>query len=117
MEGLRREIQIPCKDPKFSSLKMILERISEPRIKRKGERGSPCLIPREGKNLPKGTPSRRMEKEEVVIHCLIHWIHMGWKPSKDKIFNKNSHSKESKAFSMSSFKAICPPLPFFCFIE
>jgi len=63
--------RMPCRDPGISSLMKILERISEPRIKRKGDRGSPCLRPREGKNLPKGAPSSRMEKEEVVMHCLI----------------------------------------------
>jgi hypothetical protein len=51
-----------------SSFRRSLDKISEPGMKRKGERGSPCLRPCVGKNLPYGTPSKRMEKEDVDRH-------------------------------------------------
>ena len=41
-------ILMPCKLPRCSSFKMSLDKISDPRMKRNGERGSPCLRPREG---------------------------------------------------------------------
>jgi hypothetical protein len=79
-------------------------------MNKKGERGSSYLKPLEGVNLPKWAPSRRIEKEEVVIHCLIHWIQVGLKPNNSRILSKKPHSIKSKAFSISSFKAIRPPL-------
>jgi hypothetical protein len=69
--GHKRDILIPWRRPLFSALKISLDKISDPKINRKGERGSPCRRPREGMNFPKGAPSIIMEKV-VVIHCLIH---------------------------------------------
>jgi hypothetical protein len=46
--GLFLAILIPCKLHYCSSLRKSLERTSEPKIKRKGERGCLCLRPRVG---------------------------------------------------------------------
>ena len=51
--------------PEDSSSRMSLDRTSEPRMKRKGKRGSPCIRTRLGQNLPKGKPSNRIEWETV----------------------------------------------------
>jgi hypothetical protein len=68
MEGLILAVLISWREPKFSSPNKSLERISKPSIKRKGDRGSPLPQTPGGKNLPKGAPSRRVKKEDVVIH-------------------------------------------------
>jgi hypothetical protein len=65
------EIFRPLILPRASSLNSNLERTSEPKMKRIGERGSPNLRPLSGKNLLKGLPFRRMEKEEEEMHNLI----------------------------------------------
>jgi hypothetical protein len=58
-------------DPLLSSLNRSLERTSTPKMKRKGERGSPCLNPLSREKRPKGLPFRRMEKEEDEMQILI----------------------------------------------
>jgi hypothetical protein len=85
-------------------------------MNRKWDRGSPCLIPRVGLKLPNRDPSKRIEKEEVVIHWPIQLIQVGWKPNKSMILRRNDYSIESKAFFISNFKAIKPPLPLLYFI-
>ena len=67
MGGLFLAILIPCKLPNCSSLRKSLERNLEPKINRKGDKGSPCLRPRESLKNPKGEPSSKMEKE-VEMH-------------------------------------------------
>jgi hypothetical protein len=52
-----------------------LEITSVPKIKRKGDNGSPCRKPLEGRKRPKGDPFNRTENEEVVIQSLIQLIH------------------------------------------
>lgn len=44
-------------------------------VKRKGERGSPCLRPLEAEKKPLGVPFRRMEKWAVDRHLEIHFLH------------------------------------------
>jgi hypothetical protein len=68
MDGQFLAILIPCRLPSCSSLRKSLERTSEPKIKGKGDKGLPCLRPREGLKNPKGEPSIKMEKEEVEMH-------------------------------------------------
>lgn len=47
------------------------------RIKMKGERGSPCLIPIEGEKVVVGEPLRRMEKKIKEIKEYIQWTQEG----------------------------------------
>ena len=56
-------IFIPLIFPSHSSLSSNLESNSEPIMKRKVERGFPCLMPLEGEKRPKGLPFKRIEKE------------------------------------------------------
>jgi hypothetical protein len=56
------EIFRPLILPRASSLNSNLKRTSEPKMKRKGEKGPPCLRPLSGENLLKGLPFWRMEK-------------------------------------------------------
>ena len=58
------------KEPFLSSLNISLEKTSEPKIKRKGDKGSPCLNPLPGEIKPKGLPFRRMEKERAEMQIL-----------------------------------------------
>ena len=44
------------------------------RIKRKGERGSRCLMPREGLKGGEGAPLRRIEKKAIEINFDTQWI-------------------------------------------
>jgi hypothetical protein len=97
------------------SLNINLKNTSEPRIKRKGERGSPCLKPLFGVNKPKGLLLIKIEKEEEDMHNLIQFIQIGWKPSLSMMARRNSHSILSKAFFMSILINIKLPLPFFVF--
>jgi hypothetical protein len=60
--------------PFLSSLNNSLEKTSKPRIKRKRDRGSPCLNPFLGKKRPKGLPFSRMEKETDEMQVLIQDI-------------------------------------------
>ena len=48
--------------------------------KRKGERGLPCLIPREGKKCWEGVPLTRIEKKVEEIRFMIHAIQLVLKP-------------------------------------
>jgi hypothetical protein len=59
-----------------SSLYSSRERASEPRINKKRERGSPCLKPLPGENMPKELPLIRMEKEIEDMQVSIHLVHV-----------------------------------------
>ena len=72
------------------------------RMKRKGERGSPCLIPLEGENVPAGDPLRRIEKKAEETNDKIHLIQTWEKPKAIKIPHRNCQLALSKAFSMSN---------------
>lgn len=56
------------------------------KMKRKGERGSPCLIPHEGRKGRDGIPFTSMEKKEEVIRLIIQRVHIGEKPKAINIF-------------------------------
>jgi hypothetical protein len=60
---------------------MSLEKTSKPKIKRKGDRGSPYLNPLPGEKKPKRLPFRRIEKEEEEMQILIQEIQVGLNPS------------------------------------
>jgi hypothetical protein len=62
------------KFPTTSSLNKSFERTSEPKMKRKGDRGSPYHSPLAGENMPKGLPLISIEKEEEDIQILIQFI-------------------------------------------
>jgi hypothetical protein len=49
-------------------------------MKRKGESGSPCLIPREGEKGFVGTPLMRMENRAEEVRLTIQETHVGSKP-------------------------------------
>ena len=65
------EIFRPLRFPTASSLNSKRERTLEPKINRKGEKGSPCLRPLFGENNSKGLPLMRMGKKENEMHNLI----------------------------------------------
>ena len=114
MDGLFMGIFKPLILPRASFLNNNLERTSEPRINKKGDRGSPCLRPFLGDNKPKGLPLIRMEKEEEDMHNLIQVIQEEWKPNYFITKRINSHSILSKTISISKLRNM-KPLPFFCF--
>jgi hypothetical protein len=64
----------PLSKPTISSLNISLEKTSVPRMKRKGDKGSPCFRPLEGKSLPYGLPFRRIEKEAEEMQILTQLI-------------------------------------------
>ena len=114
MAGLFVEIFKPLILPRASSLNSNLERTSEPRINRKGDRGSPCLRPLLEENKPKGLPLIRMEKEEEEMHNLIQVIQEERKPNCFITERINSYFILSKSFFMSKLRNMKPP-SFFCF--
>lgn len=63
------------------SLRSSQESTSAPRMKRKGDRGSPWLKPLEGENKSNGLPLIRMENEEEELQTCIQLIHIELKPS------------------------------------
>jgi hypothetical protein len=87
-------------------LNISLEKTSDPKIKRKGDKGSPCLNPLPGEIKPKGLPFRRMEKDGVKMQILIQEIQMELNPSFSKIAKRKLHPILSKAFSISIFRNI-----------
>ena len=48
---------------------------------KKGESGSPCLIPREGCIKPHGSPITRTEYETIFTHPIIKFIHLSLNPN------------------------------------
>jgi hypothetical protein len=91
---------------RLSSLNIILENTFEPRINKKGERGSPYLKPLAGENKPKGLPLIKIEKEEEVIQDSIHPIQVTSYPNIFRIASRKDQSILSKAFSISIFRNI-----------
>jgi len=55
------------------------------KIKRKGESGSPCLIPLEGENGLEGTPLNRMEKMADEVRLKIQETQDGSKPKARRV--------------------------------
>jgi hypothetical protein len=54
---------------------MLLPSSSAIRVKRKGERGSPCLIPIEGEKVEEGDPLIKMEKKAEEVRDTIQLVH------------------------------------------
>jgi hypothetical protein len=90
-------------------------------MKRKGDKGSPCLRPLSGQKRPKvmqiRIPLIRMENDGEVMQIRIQLIHIGENPSLDIMAKIKLHSIWSKAFSISILTAMSPPQPLFEFIE
>ena len=74
--------------------------------KRKGERGSPRLIPLEGLNGREGIPLMRMEKKEEDMSLITQHTHICEKPKADSIFRTYNQLSLSKAFERSSLRII-----------
>ena len=55
-------------------------RLSAKRINRKGESGSPCLMPREGEKGVEGTPLIRMENRDEEVRLTIQETQAGSNP-------------------------------------
>jgi len=54
--------------------------------KRKGDRGSPCLIPLEGRKVGEGMPLMSTKKKEEDNKLMIHLTQGGAKPKAVRIF-------------------------------
>jgi hypothetical protein len=55
------------------------------RMKRKGESGSPCLIPLEGEKVFEGTPLMRMENRAEEVRLMIQETQMGSNPKARRV--------------------------------
>lgn len=73
-------IWMPLRLDRFSSFRKSLERLSEPIINRKWERGSPCLNPLEYLKYPKLDPFSKMEKEAEDKQLEIQLVKEGRNP-------------------------------------
>jgi len=81
---------MPCRDSPDNCLVSItawidLLRPSAKIMKRKGERGSPCLIPLEGEKGFKGTPLTRIEKKVMEVRFIIQATQLESKPKASSI--------------------------------
>jgi hypothetical protein len=74
--------------------------------KRKGERGSPWRMPREGEKVLEGTPFTRIEKKTVEVRFSIQFIQSLQKPKAERIDRIYCQLKRSKDFERSSFISI-----------
>lgn len=84
-------------------------------MNRKGERGSPCLIPLEERKVEVGMPFMRIEKKADDIRLLTHRIPALSKPKAFKTFCMYSQLMLSKAFERSILRSI--PGFFYCLRE
>jgi hypothetical protein len=75
-------------------------------IKRKGDRGSPCLIPLVGEKGQEGTPLIRIEKKVEQVRFEIHSTQVWSTPKACIIAYMYSQLNLSKALERSSFKSI-----------
>ena len=64
-------MDMPFKVELWMATWMDLLRPSAIRMKRKGESGSPCLMPLEGLNVEVGMPLSKMEKKEEEVGMLL----------------------------------------------
>jgi hypothetical protein len=92
-------------------LNISLEKTFDPKIKRKGDKGSPYLNPLPGEIKPKRLPFRRIEKDGVEMQVRIQETQIELNPSLVKIARRKLHSILSKAFSISIFRNINPNFP------
>jgi hypothetical protein len=63
-------------------------------------------------NILKGLPLIRIEKEEEEMHVSIQLIQVAWNPNFFIIARIKDHSILSKAFFISIFRNIKPPIHF-----
>jgi hypothetical protein len=63
---------------------VVLPRNSSMRMKRKGERGSPCMMPQVSEKMAEGDPLMSIEKKDKEVRDNIHLIHRGEKPKANK---------------------------------
>lgn len=71
---------IPRKDPVCFSAESALLRPSTTRRKSRGESGQPCLIPLSDLKKGEAEPFMSIEKETVVMQCIIHLMKGTGKP-------------------------------------
>ena len=76
------------------------------RTKRKGERGSPFLMPIEGWKVLEGVPLTRMEKKVVETKVKIQFTKWLQKPKSNSIYFKNFQLSLSKALERSSLNSM-----------
>ena len=74
--------------PSSLALRMSLLKPSIRITKRKGDNGSPCLIPREGENWLAGETLNRIENLVYLINTKIHLIHGLEKPKAFKMASR-----------------------------
>jgi len=74
--------------------------------KRNVERGSPCLIPREGRKGEEGIPLIRTEKKEEDNKLITHPTQGGAKPKAVRVFLMYNELKQSNAFERSILRSI-----------
>jgi hypothetical protein len=82
-------------------------------MKRKGERGSPCLIPLEGEKFFEGTPLIRREKKTEEVKFKIQETQLWLKPNARSIARMYSQLILSKALDRSNLRSI-PGVLVFC---
>lgn len=70
-------IERPLREKELIALVIYLLSPLAIRMNKKGERGSPCLMPLEGLKVGVGEPFKRMEKKEEEMREEIQWIHVG----------------------------------------
>jgi len=75
-------------------------------MKRKGESGSPCLMPLEGVKGLEGTPLIRVENSYEEVRLTIHETQVGSKPKARREDFKYLQLSLSKALERSSFRRI-----------
>lgn len=96
----------PWSYPSMVASLRLLPRPLTPRMKRKGERGSPCLMPWEGLKGVVGDPFTRIEEKEDEIRFIIKLIHIWLNPNASKTFSMYLQFNLSNAFKRSSFRSI-----------
>jgi hypothetical protein len=71
---------------------MRLESMSAHKIKRYGDKGSPCLMPLWGLKLGDGVPLTRTKKETVVTQLIILLTSLLGKLIIERVFSRKDHS-------------------------
>jgi hypothetical protein len=89
----------------MAALRVLLS-LSTRIMKRKGDRGSPFLMPLVGEKGLDGMPLIRMENRVEEVRLTIQETHVGSKPKARRVVLKYSHLILSKSFERSSFRRI-----------
>lgn len=85
---------------------ILLLRPSTIRMKRKGDKGSPFLIPLEGLKVGEGAPLTRIETKDEETNDRIHWVQVGWNPNARRTPLRYCQLILSKALDRSNFMRI-----------